>query len=352
MTMLAIHKSNSGFHSRWVKYCEEQKIPFKFVDCHSVDIVKQLRDCDGLLWHHSHWNAKDLLVAKSLLSALEHTGFKVFPDWRTGWHFDDKLAQRYLFEAIGARIVPTWVFLDKQEALDWVEYTKFPKVFKLRGGAGSSNVCLVKNKADATKLIRQAFGKGFENYNAMSLFRDRWSQYCLGKIGYVEVLKGLARFLRPPAFASLLGKEIGYVYFQEFMPNNDSDTRVIVIDNKAFALKRFVRKGDFRASGSGHFAYDQDEFDQRCVQMSFEITERLDLQCAAYDFVFDADKNPLLVEVSYGFSAEGYDLCPGYWDSSMRWHQGPFNPQGWMVESLIQHINFNPAKRKEKSCVV
>jgi len=65
--MLAIHHSNAGFHPRWVAYCEEQGIPFKRVDCHASDIIQQLSDCNGLLWHHSQMNPRDLLVAKAIL---------------------------------------------------------------------------------------------------------------------------------------------------------------------------------------------------------------------------------------------------------------------------------------------
>ena len=65
---LAIHHSNAGFHPRWVAYCEEQGIPFKRVDCHASDIIQQLSDCNGLLWHHSQMNPRDLLVAKAILS--------------------------------------------------------------------------------------------------------------------------------------------------------------------------------------------------------------------------------------------------------------------------------------------
>ena len=78
---LAIHQSEAGFHPRWVAYCEQQGIPFKRVNCHASDIIEQLRDCDGLLRHHSQMNPRDLLVAKAALSALEHSGFRVFPDW-------------------------------------------------------------------------------------------------------------------------------------------------------------------------------------------------------------------------------------------------------------------------------
>ncbi len=34
------------------------------------------------------------------------------------------------------------------------------------------------------------------------------------------------------------------------------------------------------------------------------------------DFVYDKDK-PKIVEISYGFSPEGYDPCPGYWDKDL-----------------------------------
>ncbi|MEG2191517.1 MAG: hypothetical protein RRY05_09125 [Bacteroidales bacterium] len=27
-----------------------------------------------------------------------------------------------------------------------------------------------------------------------------------------------------------------------------------------------------------------------------------------------------------------YDNCEGYWNMDLKWHQGEFNPSGWMVE--------------------
>lgn len=335
---LAIHDSQQGFHPRWVAYCEENGIGVKLVNCHASDIIEQLHGCDGLMWHHSQMNPADLIAAKGILQALQHTGFPIFPDWRSGWHFDDKVAQKYLFEAIGAPLVPTWVFLDRDSALDWVETTDFPKVFKLRGGAGSANVRLVRSRGEARRLVKRAFGKGFPNYDAWGSLKERWRRVRLGKAGPVEIAKGIARLVHPPDFARVLGRERGYAYFQEFVPDNDSDTRIIVIDGKAFALKRHVREGDFRASGSGHFGYAREEFDERCVQISFEVTEQLNALCAAYDFVFNKDGAPVLVEISYGFVKEVYDPCTGYWTPDLTWNPGPFNPQGWMVEALLERI--------------
>src|SRR5690625_5203938 len=323
---IAIHYTGS-FSNRWVVYCQENNIEYKTVNCYADDIIAQLQDCDALLWHHNHLNPKDLVIAKQILFALEHSGFIVFPDFRTGWHFDDKVAQKYLLEAINAPMVKSYAFYEKQTALAWVNKTSFPKVFKLRGGAGSSNVKLIKNKSQATKIINRAFGRGFSNYDAWGSLKERWRQFKTGKTSIKEPIKGLVRFFKPPEFAKVLGKEYNYVYFQEFIPNNDSDIRIIVIYNKAFGLKRYVRKNDFRASGSGNFTYARDEFDERCITISFNISSKLNLQCASYDFVFDEKNIPLLVEVSYGFSVAGYDSCPGYWDEHLNWHKGRFNPQ-------------------------
>jgi glutathione synthase/RimK-type ligase-like ATP-grasp enzyme len=134
------------------------------------------------------------------------------------------------------------------------------------------------------------------------------------------------------------GKERGYIYFQNFIPNNNSDTRIIVIGEKAFALKRFVRKNDFRASGSGSFSYSKNEFDERCVNIAFNISQKLKTQCIAYDFIFDEKNSPLIVEISFGFTVVVYDPCPGYWDRELNWHEGNFIPQEWMIENLIQSI--------------
>jgi glutathione synthase/RimK-type ligase-like ATP-grasp enzyme len=291
------------------------------------------------MWHFSQNSSKDFLFARQLIYSIEAMGKKVFPDFHTAWHFDDKVGQKYLLEAIDAPLVPTEVFYDKQSAIKWAEIASFPKVFKLRDGAGSQNVRLASSKKEAIRLIKQAFGRGFSTYDPMSSLRERWRKFRLGKTDVKDVLKGIIRFVYPPTYAKVKGREAGYIYFQEFIPNNMYDIRVIVIGDKAFAIKRMVRKNDFRASGSGMILYGKEEFDERCVAIAFEVNQKIHAQSIAYDFVFDIHNNPLIVEISYGFVAEGYDPCTGYWTSDLVWHEGKFNPQGWMVEDLIKKWN-------------
>jgi glutathione synthase/RimK-type ligase-like ATP-grasp enzyme len=330
---LAIHHTKGFFSDRWISYCESTGIEYKIVDCYKNDIIQQISDCDALMWHFNHKSPKASKFAKQLLYSVQSAGKKVFPDYETMWHFDDKVGQKYLLEALGAPLAPTYVFYDKKEAFDWARSTSYPKVFKLRTGAGSSNVKLVSSKHVAYKLIKKAFGAGFKQYEALSNLKERIRKYRLGKTTFWDVVKGFIRLLHTTEYSKVTGREKGYVYFQEFISGNDHDIRVVVIDGKAFALKRIVRANDFRASGSGTILYEKELFDENTIKISFEIAEKLHAQCVAFDFVYK-DKQPLIVEISYGFAPSGYDDCPGYWDRNIEWHDGKFNPYGWMIDVL------------------
>jgi len=340
---IGIHHTKGSFSERWIAYCEEKGIGFKLINCFRFDIIQQLSDCDALMWHFNHKGPKESKFAKQLLFSVRASGKKVFPDFNTMWHFDDKVGQKYLLEAIGAPLAPSYVFYTKKDALEWIDKTDFPKVFKLRNGSGSDNVKLAGTSRKAKRLVRKAFGRGFKQYEGWSNLRERNRKYRLGKTTLWNVIKGVIRLVHPIEYARVTGREKGYVYFQDFIAGNDSDIRVVVVGDKAFAIKRMVRKNDFRASGSGTILYEKEHFDDDTIRIAFGVSGKLKDQCMAYDFVY-LDGKPLIVEISYGFSMEGYDPCVGYWDRNMTWHEGSFNPYGWMVEDLVESI-----ERGEKS---
>lgn len=332
---IAIHHSPGSFSNRWIKYCEVNQIDFKLVDAYSNDIIEQLKGCDAFIWNHFSHRYKDTLFAKQLLYSLEMSGMRVFPDFKTTWYYDDKIGQKYLLEAISANLVKTYVFYTKEDALDWARSTTFPKVFKLTKGAASVNVKLVKTQDEAFRIIHKAFGKGFRQNDVFNKLKERYHIFRLKKKSVLWLIKGLYYIFYKDEFSSLFPKEKGYVYFQDFIPDNSYDIRIIVIGDKAFGIKRYNRENDFRASGSGNITYDYQEIDRSCITQSFEICERLSAQCLAFDYVFN-NNQPLLVEVSYGFLPQGYDKCQGYWDKNINWVPGAFNPYGWMIENLIK----------------
>ena len=330
---VAICDRKGSFSDYWKIYCEEKGIPFKIVDVYRNDILEQIADCDSFMWHFSHLDYKDALFAKQLLYSIEFSGRKVFPDFRTVWHFDDKLGQKYLFEAIGAPLVPTYVFYTKEEALDWINRVSLPKVFKLRGGAGASNVCLVRNKKQGINLINKAFGGGFEQYSSFSLLKERYRKFCRKEIDFTFLFKSFLRCFIKPDFLRLSPKEKGYVYFQDFIPGNETDTRIVVVGNKIIGERRGVRKGDFRASGSHILLPDVSKVDIRCVKLAYELFAELKLQIGVFDFIHH-NGMPLVVEVSYGTDPD-YTECEGYWDEKLTFVHCPINLPEMIIENFL-----------------
>lgn len=337
---IAICHREGSFSDRWIEYCQKNNVKYKIVDAFNSDIIKHVNDCDVFMWHHHHANNKDIINAKRILFTLEQAGLIVFPNFNTGWHFDDKVAQKYLLEALNAPLVKSYVFYSKKEALNWAKNTTYPKVFKLKGGAGASNVKLVKDYKKAVLLINKSFGRGFKLIDNTYNFKEKFKKFKSGKESFINVIKSIITSI---LYNRINNKMIerNYIYFQDFIPNNDSDTRVIVIGEKAFAIKRIVRENDFRASGSGNIVYNYKEINSECIRVAFEINEKIKSQCNAFDFIIDSSGKPLIVEISYGFSMKAYDKCPGYWNTNLDWIDGEISPQFWIIENIINQTKLN-----------
>ena len=334
---IGIHHTKGYYSEQWISYCETKGIAYMLVDCYRSDIIEQLSDCDALMWHFSHQSAKASKFAKQLMYSLETTGKKVYPDFNTIWHFDDKLGQKYLLEATDLPTPPAYAFYSKKDALAWASETSFPKVFKLRNGSSSDNVKLVKSYSSAKRLIHKSFGRGFKLYKGWNNLKERYRKYQHGMSSFQDLMKGVLRLFWTTEYNRVSGREKGYVYFQDFIPGMDHDIRVIVVKDKAFAAKRMVRKNDFRASGSGFGLFEKELIDDKFVKAGFEISDKLLTQSLVCDFV-SLDGLPMTVEISYASVAYPYKSCPGYWDREMNWHEGPFDPYGWMVDNLIESI--------------
>lgn len=334
---IAIHHRPDSFSEIWIDYCKEKNIPYKLVNCFDSDIINQLSDCHGLMWHWDLTDNKPALFARQLTLSLEKKGLKVFPDSNTSWHYDDKVGQKYLFEAIGVPFINTYVFYTKRDAISWVNNTTYPKVWKLRGGAGSSNVKLIHTKDEARKIVNKAFTSGFRYSNSISRLKERIWIFNRDKnlLAIKKLITGIARLFIKKEVEKFSQRQIGYVYFQDFIPGNNSDTRLVVVNNRCMGMTRYIRENDFRASGSGLVDFNHELIHTQMVQLAFDTAEKLKTQSLALDFIKDKDGYKI-IEMSYAFISESF---PGYWDQSLTWHEKSISPQRVMIENFIHSIN-------------
>jgi glutathione synthase/RimK-type ligase-like ATP-grasp enzyme len=346
MALLAIHHREGRYSERWIAYCDRHAIPYKMVDCLESNIMSQLTCADALLWHWVHYDQREQLVARQIITAAEAAGIIVFPSVATCWHFDDKVAQKYLLEAVGAPLVPSYVFYDSGEAFRWLDEALFPKVFKLRKGAGSANVRLVRDAHAGRRLVKRAFSDGFwpiANYRHDVGKRYRLARQRGDILGaFKRMPKTLAKIRR---INRAIGSEKGYIYFQDFIPDNDFDTRVTIIGNRAFAFTRNVRRGDFRASGSGDIVYDAQRIQPQCIQIAFEVTRKIGSQSMAFDFVLAKKMQPMILEVSYCYDDKAVYNCPGHWDDQLIWHEGHMWPEDAILKDFLEDVG----RRKSSS---
>ena len=334
--MIGIHERPGSYSDRWISHCTSRGIPFRRVNCLATDVVAQCEGLVGVLWHWSHGYPAHLLVARQLIAALETKGSVVFPNVATCWHYDDKVGQKYLLESIGAPLVPTWVFTSEADAKKWMVGATWPKVFKLRCGAGSANVRLVRTRNEASALCRQAFGRGFPAVTGyLADMQTRLRKTRTAHEFWARVARSPRTLLHVLALRRQMHRERGYVYFQQFLPDNAFDTRITIIGDRAFGFMRANRPNDFRASGSGSIVYSPEEMDKRCVEIAFRVANRLGTQSLAFDFLFNSKNEPMIGEISYCYLAAAVHACEGQWDHCGAWRAGHVWPEDAILDDVV-----------------
>ncbi|WP_186758636.1 ATP-grasp domain-containing protein [Echinicola salinicaeni] len=320
------------YNKIFVEILNHNNIDFVVTSLGDSDFWENVKNSNVFIYRFTN-NDYQIQEAFSFMDSVEFVLNKtVFPKFNSRFHYDDKVKQEYLLNLVTTKKVESYVFWEKSGALNWADDVSYPKIFKLRGGAGSSNVALVKSKTNAFKIIKKAFGKGIKHDRIPSSNSLRFKNI-------ISFMKSSFYNIYTNYFSGKVlfwGLNKNYVLFQKYYPNNSFDTRITVIGNKAYGFRRFVRENDFRASGSGMIDYNPDEIDRRCIKIAFEISEKLNFDSMAYDFIYDEHNNPIICEISYTYSDKALYKCPGIWDKNLDWEEGNFWPGFLILKYLLK----------------
>lgn len=342
---IAVHHVESAgsemWSWRWIDELKKRNVEVLVVDLRRQDAIASLKGVDGVMWHWDHAAIDERIPAPSILRAIEHgLGIPVFPNWNSSWHFDQKVSQHYLLEAMDAPRVKSWVFWDYAEACEFLRTCEYPIVFKLSSGAGAANVMKLDSERHATRIARKMFTTGFKPYtlNEFSYHIPK-SRRDLSAIKS-RVIRDFRRLLHltSPGSAIYDLPEKGYVYLQEFVPGNDYDIRITCIGRRLFGAIRYNRPGDFRASGAGRAVWDPELIPKEALRMSCSIAHAAGFQSVAFDFLRAPDGKYLLTEISYCYPSYSVHNFPGHWDEDLNWHAGQIWPEEAIVEDFLREI--------------
>jgi len=357
---IAIHndpKAPTPFAGNWACYLNQAGVEVKWVNLRFPDAIDQVGGCQGVMWHWEYM-PHERQVAQSVLRAIEqYLGVPVFPDYNTCWHYDDKIAQFYIFRALNLPTPRTWIFWDREPAYEWAQSATYPKVFKLKTGSSSANVHLVTNADEARELIDLMFGsgtypRGFKKVTSdLDLLPSKRHHLPATASRLIQTLRLAVRataFSPPERYWWQVEKN--YVYFQDFVPGNAGDIRITVIGKRAFGIRRRNRADDFRASGSKLCEFDPSQIPMECVRRAHQISAALRAQSMAYDFLIDQRGEPLLSEMSYIYDASVMEKCEGYWDPNLAWVPGHMRPEAAHVEDFLARIRSRKHPGPSRRC--
>lgn len=343
---IAIYKNDKIFqHSgtwtnSWIEYCKKNDVSFEILDCYQSNIIEKLRNFDCLIWHIGNYVLQDMMFGRSILYSAKNMGLRTFPDYNTAWHFDDKIAETYLLQTIDAPIPNSWMFYLLEDCIDWLEKeSKYPLIAKLKCGSGSNNVKLLKTKYEAINYAKHMFKNGYKThpsilFKSKSLFLSSTSWDIMK-----SRIKRIPEFLHTLSHAKMFPREKGYVFFQEYIPNDGYDLKIVVIGDKLSFIGRNIRKGDFRASGGGSLFFEKSLITQNIISSAFSTSDKLGFQCMGYDYVVDKKSGTgKIIEISYGFSHTALLLAGGYFDRSGVWYDKPLNAPFEVIKNMIQPI--------------
>ncbi len=251
------------FYPRWTKYIrfyENNGFDYEIVNLHKSDWIDRVKEFDIVmgvysseLFHLEENRRKYYFLEK-------HMGKYCFPSQADLFLYEDKILEVFFAEKYNFPFAKTYISHDRDEAIALIETLKYPIVSKINPTSGSVGVELVKDRKHCRKIVDQAFSiHGRKTHKVY--FRQK-----------------------------------NYVYFQEFIPNDGYDIRVIVVGDRVFGYYRKTPRGDFRASGMD--LIEKRDLPMDAMRIARNVNKQIGCPQLAVDMVHGLDGNYQIIEYS------------------------------------------------------
>lgn len=204
--------------------------------------------------------------------------------------FENKGYQELYKKRLGIENVKGTYFGDVDDFFEKKISLQFPFVLKMLKGSVSSGVHLIRDLSDLNKLATKNKRRGFLDYlRHLKRIKNKDSKH--------QDLR-VSNEIGQNNFDKFFSERMPFVA-QEFIPNLEFDYKVLVFGKKYYVLKRFVRNGDFKASGSGKFQWV--EAPMQLLDYSLYIFDEMRTPFISLDIFEDNGKYGLIEFQGIGF---------------------------------------------------
>jgi len=271
----------------------------------AVSLLPTIRDSVVLFSFSQIENTRSYL--KDLVHILLLNGNLLLPSYELLLCHENKGYQELFKQHLGIADLKG-LYLSSREELDSYQID-YPVVLKSVDGSNANGVHLVNSKQellskltqmeaqlslfDRTDLLRRKYLRakrsipGWENYHPVN-----------DEIQYRKHITPRIRFV-----------------LQEFIPGLDCDYRVIVLRDKFYVSKRLTRKGDWRASGTKLFTYEEVP-DTAILDYAKKLFDKISLPVLAMDLGKSGDSIHLFEFQASHFGITPIQCGPGFFSKN------------------------------------
>lgn len=305
MKKIAIVKDRTNFWPHYQREFEKYGYSVKLFDIWSKKEQDKLlsESIDAFVWRAKH-NPRIKNLAKRLIYLFNiEFNTPTYPDWHSYWHYDDKIAQAYLFKKFNIPTPATYIFFKKEEALRFLEKADYPIIAKSPYGAGSSNVQIFRDKTKSQNYVKKAFKGGL-----------------------------------PTFFKNEVQKQ--FVYFQKFMIGNSGDFKIFCYGNHTIH-GAFRKNRDKKPLASGGGNWHIRDLTTELLNMISKANETMNHGVMTYDVLQNESKQWVITEMSY-MSGDLtpiyniYDETPIYHKKDDKWVKEKMKDK--RIERLIKYL--------------
>jgi len=254
---------------RWTKYCrflDTNAIPYSFYDIDSANWLEKAQSFDVIAIAVGSCQQYYLEQLRRKCYILEyHLKKKCYPSYADILLYEDKILEAYLAQQYGLPFIKTYIYNKMDEAIKAAAQFKYPIISKIVPGACSVGIEMVDCEKKCLSVIKKAFSRAGRSTQDFYL------------------------------------RQKNYVYFQDYVPNNGYDIRVVVVGDMVFGYYRKVLKGDFRASGMGEV--EKRELPPKAMQIARKVNDILKNPMIVVDFLYGSDNEYYIIEISPIFGA-------------------------------------------------